>query len=157
MTEGEIALARSHKELYKKLLKSNQSYFLIAEDDVAVKDDFNEPETFVKVKQFTKTNITKYRDEHKSEGIKNGQVYRVLANLCILPMIKVTKFQSILSSFAIMIGKALSDLSAVIRYGNNISLPIPKIKKWAGGEGKEFLAVSELDKQPKDTKAFNID
>ncbi len=42
LTEGEIALARSHKELYKKLLKSNQSYFLIAEDDVAVKDDFNE-------------------------------------------------------------------------------------------------------------------
>jgi hypothetical protein len=113
--------------------------------------DFNEPATYVRVKQFTTTNITKYRDEHKSEGIKNGQVYRVLANLCILPMIKVTKFQYVLSSFAIMMNQALTDLSVALRGGNNMPLPVPKIKTGTEDKDKEILAVSELDKQLKDT------
>ena len=113
--------------------------------------DFNEPETFVKVKQFTKTNITEYRDAHKSEGIKNGQLYRVLANLCILPMIEVTKVQYVLSSFAIMMNKALSDLSLVVGGGNNSPLPVPVSKSRREDQAREILAVSELDKQPKDT------
>ena len=114
-------------------------------------NDFNEPEAYVKVKQFSTTNITKYRDEHKSEGIKNGQVYNVLANLCILPMIEVTKVQYVLSSSAIMMNQALAALTAVMRGGNHMRLPDRSTITSTENLNKEITAVSELDKQLKDS------
>jgi phosphorylcholine metabolism protein LicD len=118
--------------------------------------DFNEPDTFVQVKQFAKTNITKYRDAHKGEGIKNGQVYNVLPNLCILPMIKVTKVQYVLSSLVIMLGQAATDLTILFRNKDKISLPTPETEKGDVDESKPILSVTELDKQPKDTLVGRI-
>jgi len=40
LTTGEVALSMSHNELYKKLLRSNEEYMLIAEDDCTIRPNF---------------------------------------------------------------------------------------------------------------------
>ena len=112
--------------------------------------DFNQPETFVKVKQFTRTNITRFRDAHKNDGITNGQIHRVLANICILPMIEVTKCQYVLSTLSIMSSQVFAGLHLIARDGKHFLFPTPKPEPQDVRNGNEVIAVSKLDKQPKD-------
>ena len=55
-----------------------------------------------------------------------------------------------------MIRQAASDLSTTFRRPDSISSPMDKSARRHGDEGKQILAVSELDMQPKDTKVGRI-
>ena len=118
--------------------------------------DFNEPETYVKIKQFTKTNLTRFRDEHKNEGINNGRTYKVLPNLCVLPMIKVAKIQYILSSLAILMGQAFVHTFPLTIKGRNTMLSDTTETLEEEVDIRDKVAVLELDKQLKDTTAGKI-